>query len=126
MQAVSFEIQLVRKKKAPGMSRQESFASSMSEMSDTSDTNTVLPVEDENKNLVIVPADRRKSSIGARNILLKGEMRYIREINSLIYLCSPLIQNLEELREMELYMNDLNFHGLSREMVFQGFAHSSR
>lgn len=28
--------------------------------------------------------------------------------------------------EMGLYLNDLNFHGLSREMVFSGFKHYSR
>jgi guanylate cyclase, other len=33
---------------------------------------------------------------------------------------------LEELREMGLYLNDLNSHGLSREMVFSGFSHYSR
>lgn len=134
MQAVNFEIQLVRKTKLAALSRQDSTASfsSMSGMSEASfasaasDTNTVLPADGENQSLVVVPADRRRSSHGARNILLNGEMRFIREINCLIYLCSPLIQNLEELREMGLYMNDLNFHGLSREMVFQGFAHSSR
>lgn len=36
------------------------------------------------------------------------------------------INNLEELREMGLYLNDLNPHGLSREMVFSGFSHYSR
>jgi len=33
---------------------------------------------------------------------------------------------LEELREMGLYLNDLNPHGLSREMVFSGISHYSR
>lgn len=36
------------------------------------------------------------------------------------------INNLDELREMGLYLNDLNSHGLSREMVFSGFSHYSR
>lgn len=36
------------------------------------------------------------------------------------------INNLEELREMGLFLNDLNPHGLSREMVFSGFSHYSR
>ncbi|XP_055596372.1 soluble guanylate cyclase 89Db-like isoform X2 [Uranotaenia lowii] len=68
----------------------------------------------------------RRGSQGLRSILLKGEMRYIRDINSLVFLCSPLINNLEELREVGLYLNDLNTHGLSREMVFSGFSHNSR
>lgn len=36
------------------------------------------------------------------------------------------INNLEELKDMGLYLNDLNPHGFSREMVFSGFSHSSR
>ncbi|XP_055617449.1 soluble guanylate cyclase 89Db-like isoform X3 [Toxorhynchites rutilus septentrionalis] len=68
----------------------------------------------------------RRGSQGLRSILLKGEMRYIKDINSLVFLCSPLINNLEELREVGLYLNDLNTHGLSREMVFSGFSHNSR
>ena len=36
------------------------------------------------------------------------------------------INNLDELREMGLYLNDLNPHGFSREMVFEGFSHYSR
>jgi guanylate cyclase, other len=40
--------------------------------------------------------------------------------------CSFRINNLDELREMGLYLNDLNPHGFSREMVFSGFSHYSR
>lgn len=32
----------------------------------------------------------RKGSHGARSILLKGQMRYIEDIKSIIFLCSPL------------------------------------
>ena len=32
----------------------------------------------------------RRGSQGARSILLKGQMRYIEDIKSIIFLCSPL------------------------------------
>lgn len=32
----------------------------------------------------------RRGSQGLRNILLKGEMRYLKEVNMLVFLCSPL------------------------------------
>lgn len=32
----------------------------------------------------------RKGSQGLRSILLKGEMRYLKDANMLIFLCSPL------------------------------------
>lgn len=38
---------------------------------------------------VAVPKDRRGSQ-GLRSILLKGEMRYLRDANMLVFLCSPL------------------------------------
>lgn len=33
---------------------------------------------------------RRDSQPGLRNILLKGQMRYLDDINAAIYLCSPV------------------------------------
>lgn len=33
---------------------------------------------------------------------------------------------MDELRGMDLYMNDLNPHGLSKEMVMAGWQHCSR
>jgi hypothetical protein len=32
----------------------------------------------------------RRASHGLRGILLKGEMRYLKEVNMLVFLCSPL------------------------------------
>lgn len=32
----------------------------------------------------------RKPSQGGRSILLKGEMRYLKDVNMLVFLCSPL------------------------------------
>ncbi|XP_044019324.1 soluble guanylate cyclase 89Db-like [Aphidius gifuensis] len=68
----------------------------------------------------------RKNSQGARSILLKGQMRYIEEIKSIVFLCSPLINSLDELSNMGLYLNDLNSHGMSREMVLAGWQHCGR
>ncbi|XP_034936653.1 soluble guanylate cyclase 89Da-like isoform X1 [Chelonus insularis] len=68
----------------------------------------------------------RKGSQGARSILLKGQMRYIDDIKAIIFLCSPLINSLDELPNMGLYLNDLNPHGMSREMVLAGWQHCDR
>lgn len=35
-------------------------------------------------------AVERKPSQGGRSILLKGEMRYLKDVNMLVFLCSPL------------------------------------
>ncbi|EDV93403.1 soluble guanylate cyclase 89Da [Drosophila grimshawi] len=68
----------------------------------------------------------RRSSDGVRSILLKGQMFYIKDVDSLIFLCSPLIENLDELHGIGLYLNDLNPHGLSRELVMAGWQHCSK
>ncbi|XP_063990825.1 uncharacterized protein LOC135169589 [Diachasmimorpha longicaudata] len=68
----------------------------------------------------------RRGSQGSRNILLKGQMRYLDDIRAIIFLCSPLINSLDELQSMGIYLNDLNFHGLSKEMVLAGWQHCGR
>ncbi|XP_011498155.1 PREDICTED: soluble guanylate cyclase 89Da-like [Ceratosolen solmsi marchali] len=68
----------------------------------------------------------RQGSQGARNILLKGQMRYIDDIKAIIFLCSPLINSLDELLSMGIYLNDLNPHGLGRELVLAGWHHCGR
>ncbi|XP_026471920.1 soluble guanylate cyclase 89Db-like, partial [Ctenocephalides felis] len=74
----------------------------------------------------VIRVMNRRGSQGYRSLLLKGQMRYIKDIDSIIFLCSPLINNLDELCGMGLYLNDLNFHGLSREMVLAGWQHCSK
>ncbi|XP_043279347.1 soluble guanylate cyclase 89Da-like isoform X2 [Venturia canescens] len=68
----------------------------------------------------------RKGSQGARSILLKGQMRYIEDIKAIVFLCCPLINSLDELPNMGLYLDDLNPHGMSREMVLAGWQHCGR
>ncbi|XP_029173024.1 soluble guanylate cyclase 89Db-like [Nylanderia fulva] len=68
----------------------------------------------------------RRGSQGARSILLKGQMRYIDDIKAIIFFCSPLINSLDELLNMGLYVNDLNPHGMSKELVLAGWQHCGR
>ncbi|XP_072375287.1 soluble guanylate cyclase 89Da-like [Diabrotica undecimpunctata] len=61
-----------------------------------------------------------------KNIILKGQMKYIKDINAIIYLCSPVINDLDDLTDQALYLNDLNPHGLSKELVLAGWQHNSK
>lgn len=84
MQAVLFEIQLVRSRSAA------SSGSRSAKPKGNSDTlkvksDTLKPESSE----LAIEATRRGSQ-GIKSILLKGEMRYLKEINVLIFLCSPL------------------------------------
>ncbi|CAG4970004.1 unnamed protein product [Parnassius apollo] len=70
--------------------------------------------------------DARRGSQGARSILLKGPIYLLEEIDALIFLCSPIFNDLDELRQAGLYLADLNGHGLSKEMLLHGWQHLSR
>ncbi|CAG9579622.1 unnamed protein product [Danaus chrysippus] len=73
-----------------------------------------------------VITDSRRGSQGARAVLLKGPIYLLEEIDALIFLCSPIFNDLEELRQAGLYLADMNGHGLSKEMLLQGWQHLSR
>ncbi|BES91692.1 soluble guanylate cyclase [Nesidiocoris tenuis] len=61
-----------------------------------------------------------------RNILLKGQMMYLENIETVIYLCCPVINNMDDLKKMNLYISDLNEHGLGRDLVVKGWHNCSR
>ncbi|XP_066259334.1 soluble guanylate cyclase 89Da-like [Euwallacea similis] len=63
---------------------------------------------------------------GGNYLLLKGQMKFVQEINSIVFLCSPIINDIGELISQSLCLNDLNSHGLSREMVLAGWQHNSK
>ncbi|XP_045767946.1 soluble guanylate cyclase 89Db-like [Maniola jurtina] len=71
-------------------------------------------------------SDSRRGSQGARAILLKGPIYFLEEIDALAFLCSPIFNDLDELRQAGLYLADMNGHGLSKEMLLQGWQHLSR
>lgn len=70
--------------------------------------------------------DSNKTASELKNILLKGQMKYVKDLNAIIFLCSPIINDLDELPEQGLFLNDLNQHGLSKEMVLAGWQHNSK
>ncbi|XP_078684775.1 soluble guanylate cyclase 88E-like isoform X1 [Branchiostoma floridae x Branchiostoma belcheri] len=59
----------------------------------------------------------------ARHLHLRGQMRYMPDWDCVIFLCSPLIQNTNEMLELGLYINDLSMHDNSRELVMAGTQH---
>ncbi|KAK3917461.1 Soluble guanylate cyclase 89Db [Frankliniella fusca] len=75
---------------------------------------------------VEVLTTRPTAAAAAPCILLKGQMLYLEEVEAIVFLCSPLVSDLEELGSLGLYLNDLNLHGLSREMVMEGWHQCAR
>lgn len=93
MQAVLFEIQLIRSKSATGSAN--SIKRSDSELSRVvnkleSAGNSLKPEDAATGMSADQLGFTRRGSHGVKSILLKGEMRYLKEINVLVFLCSPL------------------------------------
>ena len=92
LQAVLFEIQLLRTQGSdapPEFYDNPEFYHSDSNKA----SGSTAAQETANKNQLdpasIAHIDRRGSQ-GLRSILLKGEMRFLKDVNMLIFLCSPL------------------------------------
>ncbi|XP_054717239.1 LOW QUALITY PROTEIN: soluble guanylate cyclase 88E-like [Uloborus diversus] len=86
----------------------------------------VVELECLNSRFTKHPIADRRNSASTRNLLLKGQMRLIEEWDAIIYLCVPLLSNLQEMQEVGLYLTDLCLHDSSREIVLAGFQHLAR
>lgn len=88
MQAVLFEIQLIRSRSANPSGKGKSAKAILQVDLDKIDKTALTPDQilalESSNNL------SRRGSHGVKSILLKGEMRCVRDINMLVFLCSPL------------------------------------
>ncbi|EFX79271.1 hypothetical protein DAPPUDRAFT_245123 [Daphnia pulex] len=71
-----------------------------------------------------VPADEPNHD-QPRRLLLRGEMRHMKDWQAIMYLCNPLIDNMEDMHEIGLSIGDLSLHGHSRELVMTAQQHNS-
>lgn len=85
LQTVNFEIQLLKGPPINGMEEVVTPADSIPQ----------YELDDPARMLSMA----RRGSQGVRSILLKGEMRYIKDINSLVFLCSPLYDDMKVIRK---------------------------
>ena len=51
---------------------------------------------------------------------LKGQMIYLQESDSILFLGSPSIEKLDELIARGLYISDLPIHDASRDLILVG------
>ncbi|XP_042196017.1 soluble guanylate cyclase 88E-like [Callorhinchus milii] len=57
---------------------------------------------------------------GTRCLKLKGQMRYMPEWESIIFLGTPVMESLGAMFKTGLYINDLSMHDSSRDLVLAG------
>ncbi|XP_073342576.1 soluble guanylate cyclase 88E-like [Pagrus major] len=59
-------------------------------------------------------------SLDGRCLRLKGQMRYMPEWESIIFLGTPVMESLSAMFKTGLYINDLSMHDSSRDLVLAG------
>ena len=57
------------------------------------------------------------SNFDSKSLRLKGQILYLEEYDSLLFLCSPSVSNLDELRENNLYLSDIPLHDMTRNLI---------
>ncbi|XP_076448368.1 guanylate cyclase soluble subunit beta-2-like isoform X2 [Babylonia areolata] len=68
-------------------------------------------------NAVFLLAFKRRPSSGARPFLLKGQIMWLHNSRSLLFIGSPRLTSLNELLEMNLYLADIPLYDCTRELV---------
>ena len=54
------------------------------------------------------------------NNLLIGQMMFFAEWNVILYLCSPILTDINSLQSAGLFINDLAMHDFSRDLLLTG------
>ena len=54
------------------------------------------------------------------NGLLIGQMMFFAEWNVILYLCSPILNDINSLQTAGLFINDLAMHDFSRDLLLTG------
>ena len=54
------------------------------------------------------------------NGLLIGQMMFFAEWNVILYLCSPILNDINSLQSAGLFINDLAMHDFSRDLLLTG------
>ncbi|EDO40362.1 predicted protein, partial [Nematostella vectensis] len=70
-----------------------------------------------------VPLIRRpqpKHQGSTMTLHLRGQMKFMHDWDKFLFICSPLIANLDTMLQSGLYMNDLSMHDTSQEMALSG------
>ncbi|CAF3507607.1 unnamed protein product [Rotaria sordida] len=56
---------------------------------------------------------------------LRGQMLYLHEWKTIIYLATPVLENLDVMIDTDLFINDLSMHDSSRDLVLAGTQQSA-
>ncbi|CAF1069591.1 unnamed protein product [Rotaria magnacalcarata] len=78
--------------------------------------------EDTSEMLLSVSTNRE---VHEEYLRLRGQMLYVEEWKSIIYLATPVLENLDAMFNTGLFINDLSMHDSSRDLVLAGTQQSA-
>ncbi|CAF3366353.1 unnamed protein product [Rotaria sp. Silwood1] len=78
--------------------------------------------ENDSNMLLTMPLQRDNQEIYLR---LRGQMVYLHEWKTIIYLATPVLENLDVMIDTGLFINDLAMHDSSRDLVLAGTQQSA-
>ncbi|XP_059168455.1 soluble guanylate cyclase 88E-like isoform X2 [Physella acuta] len=61
-----------------------------------------------------------KRAVNFKRLLLRGQMKYIKDWEAVAFLCTPLLGNLDDMLKTGIYLHDLNMFDNSRDLVLAG------
>ncbi|XP_071956081.1 soluble guanylate cyclase 88E-like isoform X2 [Antedon mediterranea] len=70
-------------------------------------------------------SDALTLDMNPRRVRLKGQMQYIEEWDSMIFLCTPVMENIDTMAAAGLYVNDFSMHDSSRDLILAGTQQST-
>ena len=77
--------------------------------------------------IIVVPPNNTASSglkdiDGRTQLRLKGQMVFAAESDKILFLCSPRVSSLDELKQRGLYFSDIPLHDATRDLIFMTHA----
>lgn len=79
--------------------------------------NTVFVLTTRPGFLQVTNSTNVNSNYDSKSLRLKGQILYLEEFDRLLFLCSPSVANLDDLRENNLYLSDIPVHDVTRNLI---------
>ncbi|XP_033123937.1 soluble guanylate cyclase 88E-like isoform X2 [Anneissia japonica] len=70
-------------------------------------------------------SDALTMEVNPRRVRLKGQMQYIKEWDAIMFLCTPVMENINTMAAAGLYVNDFSMHDSSRDLILAGTQQST-
>ncbi|KAF2353259.1 hem NO binding associated [Trinorchestia longiramus] len=70
--------------------------------------------------LALMPEEEEEEEEDAKGLTLKGQMIFMEDWKMILFLCTPVMPDLDSMIYTGLYINDLSMHDFSRDLMLAG------